>query len=211
MHGFIQTSLEAIISFINSVGYLGIFIGMFLESTIVPIPSEIIMIPAGLAAANGEMSLFLVTFYGVLGNVLGAIFSYYVAFYLGRAVLFKVGRYFFLKPRNVVKIEDFFSRHGHISVFIGRLIPGFRHFISIPAGVAKMNIAKFTFYTTLGSVIWTSILSVTGYFIGRNQDVIHQYLTIIVLSCLIFVVMLVVLYIYIQKLSQKQKGVESRS
>lgn len=208
MRALIETSIEALILFINSVGYLGIFIGMFLESTVVPIPSELIMIPAGLAAANGDMSLFLVTFYGVLGNVLGAVFSYYIAYYLGRAVLFKIGKYLFLKPHNIIKIEDFFNRHGHISVFIGRLIPGFRHFISIPAGVAKMHIAKFTFYTTLGSSIWTSILSVLGYFIGKNQELIHEYLAIIISGCVIFVVTLIALYVYIQKVRKKRSGIK---
>ncbi len=199
LHSLIESTIAALVVFVNKVGYLGIFIGMFLESTVIPIPSELVMIPAGLAAANGDMNLFLVTFYGVLGNVFGAIFSYYVSMSLGRAVLFRVGKYFFLKPENIVRMESFFKSHGEISVFIARLIPGARHFISIPAGVAKMNISKFIFYTTLGSAIWTSTLSIIGYLVGKNQDLIHEYLSTIIISCVAFAVLLIIGYIYFKK------------
>ena len=199
----VHQSIDFLVIAINKIGYLGIFIGMFIESTIVPVPSELVMIPAGLAAANGDMSLFLVIFYGVTGNVCGAVFSYYLALYLGRAVLFKVGRYFLMKPENVIKIEGFFANHGEISVFIGRLIPGFRHFISLPAGVAKMNIVKFISYTLLGSSIWTSILAILGYFVGKNQDLIHQYLPIIIAGCLIFAFLCITIYILIARRRSK--------
>ncbi len=199
LHSLIEGTLATLVLFINKVGYLGIFIGMFLESTVIPIPSELVMIPAGLAAANGDMNLFLVILYGVLGNLFGAIFSYYIAMSLGRVVLFKIGKYFFLKPENIIKIERFFNSHGEISIFIGRLIPGVRHFISIPAGVAKMNIYKFIFYTTLGSAIWTSILALIGYFVGKNQDLIHDYLSTIIVACLLFVGLLVIGYVCIKK------------
>lgn len=160
----------------NEIGYLGIFLGMFIESTIIPLPSELIMIPAGIASAKGLMNIYLVAFYGTLGNVLGAVFSYYLAFYIGRSFLFKAGKYFFVKPNTILKIEEFFKNHGAISVFIARLLPGFRHFISLPAGVAKMNIKLFCFYTTLGSAIWTTILAMLGYFIGDNEELIAKYL-----------------------------------
>lgn len=199
LHSLIETSISTLVLFINKIGYLGIFIGMFLESTVVPIPSELVMIPAGLAASNGDMNLFLVIFYGLLGNVLGAIFAYYISMSLGRVVLFRVGKYFFLKPENIVRIESFFKKHGEISVFIGRLVPGARHFISIPAGVAKMNISKFILYTTLGSAIWTSVLAIIGYLVGKNQDLIHEYLSLIIIACLIFVALLVAGYIYFKK------------
>ena len=199
IHQLVHDSMSILVAAINKIGYLGIFIGMFLESTIVPIPSELVMIPAGLAAANGDMSLFLVTLYGVLGNVLGAIFSFYIALYFGRAILFKVGRYFLIKPDNIMKIEHFFGKHGEISVFIGRLIPGFRHFISLPAGVARMNIAKFTLYTTLGSAIWTSVLAILGYLVGKNQHLIQQYLSTIITSCVAFAILAIAIYILIAR------------
>ncbi len=199
LHSLIESSIAILVAFTNKVGYLGIFIGMFVESTVIPIPSELVMIPAGLAASNGDLNLFLVIFYGILGNVLGALFCYYIAASLGRVVLFRIGKYFFLKPENIVRIESFFNKHGEISVFIGRLVPGARHFISIPAGVAKMDISKFILYTTLGSSIWTSILAIIGYMVGKNQDLIHEYLSIIIIASLVFVVLLIVGYIYFKK------------
>jgi len=194
-----ESTMDILINFIEQVGYFGIFIGMFLESTMLPIPSEIIMIPAGMAAAYGNMNLGLVIFIGVLGNVLGAIFSYYLAMFLGRPILLKIGRYFFIKPETIIKIEKFFKSHGNISVFIGRLIPGIRHFISLPAGVAKMNFKTFCFYTTLGSAIWTSVLTFLGFGIGANKDLIKKYLNLIIVVCILLCGITIACYAYFQK------------
>lgn len=189
-----QSTIDLLVNFANQIGYLGIFIGMFIESTMVPLPSEVIMIPAGIAAAKGEMNLYLLIFVGVFGNVSGAVFSYYLADYLGRPILLKIGKYFFIKEDTIIKIENFFAKHGNISVFIGRLIPGFRHFISLPAGLAKMNIRKFFFYTTLGSGIWTTVLTTLGFMIGHNHKMIKEYLDIIIIGCVIFCIILILLY-----------------
>ncbi len=203
IHEIVGYLVEILVDFINTIGYLGIFIGMFLESTLVPIPSEVIMIPAGLAAANKDMNLALVIIYGLLGNVAGAAFSYYIAFYLGRPVIFRIGRFFFIKECTIVKIENYFSKHGEISVFTGRLLIGFRHFISLPAGLAKMNIVKFTFYTSLGSAIWTSILAILGYLIGSNQDMVNKYLSLILIMVIIFCSLLIAGYIIINKIKNR--------
>lgn len=194
-----ESTIAALMQLINQIGYLGIFIGMFLESTLIPIPSELVMIPAGMSAFYGEMNLYLVILVGVAGNVAGAVFSYYLALYLGRAVLLKIGRYFFIKPNTIIKIENFFNRHGNISVFTGRLIPGVRHFISIPAGVARMNIKTFYFYTTLGSTIWTIVLVSLGFNIGAHKDLIAQYLHIIILACIITCTVIILIYGIIHK------------
>jgi len=187
MH-FISQLNNWLIALIVDFGYVGIFLGMFLESTIVPIPSELVMIPAGMAVANNNLDFFLVLFAGLAGNVLGAIFSYYIAFYFGRLFLLKVGRYFFVKASSVAKIESFFAKYGEISVFIGRLLPGFRHFISIPAGIAKMSIIKFVVYTFLGSLIWTTILVIVGYYFGNNWHNLHfkEILLIVLFVLLLF-------------------------
>lgn len=198
-----ESTMNLLINFIEQVGYFGIFIGMFLESTMLPIPSEIIMIPAGMAAAYGNMNLSLVIFIGVLGNVLGAIFSYYLAMFLGRLILLKIGKYFFIKPETIIKIEKFFKSHGNISVFIGRLIPGVRHFISLPAGVAKMNFKTFCFYTTLGSAIWTSVLAFLGFGIGTNKDLIKKYLNLIIVICILLCGITIACYTYFQKKYRK--------
>jgi membrane protein DedA with SNARE-associated domain len=186
MRELIHSLVDWSVNIISEIGYIGIFIGMFLESTLFPIPSEVIMIPAGMAAAKGNFNIYLVTIIGTLGNILGAIFSYYLALFLGHPVIIKIGKYFFVKESTIIKIEKFFAKYGSISVFFGRLLPGFRHFISLPAGLAKMNIRKFILYTSLGSSIWTSILTVFGFFIGKNMDLIESYLNQLVILVLIF-------------------------
>jgi len=172
----IKNLIELTAQIMNQIGYFGIFLGMFIESTIIPLPSELIMIPAGIASSLGYLNIYLVIIYGILGNVLGAIFSYYLAYSIGRNILFKFGRFFFIKSSMIIKIEEFFKNYGSSSVFFARLIPGFRHFISLPAGVAKMNIKLFIIYTSLGSSIWTTILSLMGYYIGDNHELIASYL-----------------------------------
>jgi membrane protein DedA with SNARE-associated domain len=194
-----QSTIDLLVNFANQIGYLGIFIGMFIESTMIPLPSEVIMIPAGMAAAKGEMNLYLLIFVGTAGNVAGAIFSYYLAEHLGRPILLRIGKYFFIKEDTIIKIENFFAKHGNISVFTGRLIPGFRHFISLPAGLAKMDIGKFFFYTILGSGIWTTVLTVLGFMIGHNHKMIKEYLDIIIIGCVIFCIILILLYSQIAK------------
>ena len=139
---YIDLIINYLVIFINKIGYFGIFIGMFLESTLVPIPSELIMIPAGILAAEGKMNIYLVILAGTLGNLAGALFSYYMAISLGRAILLKIGKYFFIKPSSIVKTEKYFEKHGSISTFIGRLIPGVRHYISLQAGISKMDVIK---------------------------------------------------------------------
>ncbi|MBM5782772.1 MAG: DedA family protein [Pelagibacterales bacterium] len=195
----IDQTINLLVNFIDQIGYLGIFIGMFLESTMFPLPSEAIMIPAGMSAAYGKMNLYLVIFYGVLGNVAGAIFSYYLADHLGRPVLFKIGKYFFVKPESIVKIEKFFKNHGNISVFIGRLIPGLRHFISLPAGVAKMDMKLFCFYTTIGSAIWTSILTILGFLIGTNKDLIKKYLHLVIIASIAICSLIIAIYAFLKR------------
>jgi membrane protein DedA with SNARE-associated domain len=200
MHELFDSTIQLLIDFINQVGYFGIFIGMFLESTIVPLPSELIMIPAGISAAKGGMNIYLATFVGVLGNVLGAVFTYYLAASIGRTILFRIGKYFFIKPATIIKIEEFFKKHGPISVFIGRLILGFRHFISLPAGIAKMDMKLFLIYTSLGSAIWTSILSTLGFLIGENKELIKENLNEIVLGTAAFCLVIIAAYIFFKRI-----------
>ena len=198
MHSFISALITFFTNFINEVGYLGIFIGMFLESTLVPLPSELVMIPAGLAVSSGEMNIYIALFVGVLGNVVGAVFSYYLAASIGRTILFRIGKYFFVKAETIIKIEKFFENHGPISIFIGRLLPGFRHFISLPAGVARMDMKLFFIYTTLGSTIWNSILIAVGFFIGNNHKLIAENLYVIALGVLGFCIAILLGYIFLK-------------
>lgn len=208
MHFLFDHLVSILINFINHIGYIGIFIGMFLESTVFPIPSELIMIPAGMAAQAGLMNIPLVIFAGVLGNVAGAIFSYYIAESLGRKILLYIGKYFFVKESTIAKIEQFFKSHGSISILIGRLIPGVRHFISLFAGIAKMDFRLFCLYTGIGSTIWTSALTFLGFFVGENQELIKDNLHSIIISCIAISLIAVIIYLGFRRknsASQKQK------
>ena len=161
--------------FIAHFGYGGIFVMMFLESTVFPLPSELVMIPAGILAFDGEMNLGLVIFYGTMGCIGGASFNYVLARWLGRAFIIHYGKYIGVSEKVIVSTEDFFYSHGSISIFSGRLIPVVRHFIAIPAGFARMHLGKFLGYTLLGAGIWSSILTILGYEIGRNTVLLAKY------------------------------------
>ena len=180
---------------IGDMGYWGIFFLMFLESTFFPFPSEVIMIPAGYLAYKGEMNLYIVVLTGILGSVAGALFNYYLAIHFRRGFLLKYGKYFFIKEETLDKLESFFQKHGELSTFNGRLIPGIRQLISLPAGLAKMNIIKFSFYSALGAGIWVVVLVALGYMLGSNEALISEYLHTATLIALMSVVFITIFYI----------------
>jgi membrane protein DedA with SNARE-associated domain len=186
---------NTIVAYIGDMGYWGIFLLMFLESTFFPFPSEIIMIPAGYLAYKGEMNLYMIIFAGILGSVMGALFNYYLAIHFGRTFILKYGKYFFIREETLDKLEAFFVKHGELSTFNGRLIPGIRQLISLPAGLARMNIAKFSFYTALGAGIWVIVLVILGYVLGSNEDLISEYLKSATLIALLCVMLITVFYI----------------
>ena len=186
---------QTLVQYIGDMGYWGIFLLMFLESTFFPFPSEVIMIPAGFLAYQGEMNLYAVVIIGIMGSLLGALFNYYLALYFGRAFLLKYGKYVFIKESTLDKLEAFFQKHGELSTFNGRLIPGIRQLISLPAGLAKMNIAKFSFYSALGAGIWVIVLVALGYLLGSNQELISEYLHTATVITLISVLFITLFYI----------------
>ena len=183
----LHETAQLLVDLIFGWGYLGIFIMMAIESSFIPFPSEIVLIPAGYLANQGEMSLWMIILSALVGSMLGALINYYLALTLGRKFLEKYGKYFFVKESTLIKMDSYFEKHGAISTFSGRLIPGVRQLISIPAGLAKMNLMKFSAYTALGAGIWALVLTLLGYFIGENQELINTYLkqiTIVVLVLL---------------------------
>jgi len=184
-----------IVSYIGDMGYWGIFLLMFLESTFFPFPSEIIMIPAGYLAFKGEMNIYIVILVGILGSLGGALLNYYLAQSLGRKLILKFGKYFFIKEETLDKLDTFFTKHGEISTFTGRLIPGIRQLISLPAGLARMNIATFSFYTSLGAGIWVVVLVLVGYLVGSNEELISEYLKSATLIALVSVILITIFYI----------------
>jgi len=190
-----------IVETVSLWGYKGIVVLMFLESSFFPFPSEVVVPPAGYLAAQGEMSLDLVIAAGIAGSLLGACFNYWLAVKWGRPLFERYGRYVLISQTSLDRSEQFFARHGHISTFVGRLLPGIRQYISLPAGLARMNLALFAVFTALGAGIWVLILALTGYFVGNNQELIGQYLHQIIFAVVLTCVLLVVGYVVVYKRS----------
>ncbi len=196
--------LEEVVKFFleltGKLGYPGIIILMALESSFFPFPSEVVIPPAAYLASKGQFNIWLVIASGIFGSLLGAWFNYFLALRLGRPVLqrliLRYGKFFFLPPNTLEKMEAFFERHGHISTFIGRLIPGVRQYISLPAGLGRMNFLLFTVYTALGAGIWVSVLAAVGYLIGANEELLHAWLRRSSVFLILFSVLLVTLYLY---------------
>lgn len=194
-----------VVWFVESLGYFGIFIMTFIESTFIPIPSEITLIPAGYLVQKGQMSGIIVLLVSIAGTLGGALANYYIAYFFGRLLFVDKGKYFFLNPSKLKKIEQFFAEHGAISVFTGRFLPGVKHFISFPAGLAKMNLKLFAIYTALGGAIWCAILITLGYIIGENEHLIKKYLKQLNLIFIILVSVLVIYYIWKKRQNKKTK------
>lgn len=193
---------QAVVDLIFDWGYLGIFLLMAIESSFIPFPSEIVLIPAGYLASSGQMNIFAIMGSALGGSLVGAFINYYLALLLGRKMLQKYGKYFFVKESAVDKMDAYFAKHGHISTFIGRLIPGIRQLISIPAGLARMDLATFSIYTTLGAGIWALILVMLGYFIGENKELLDAYLKQITLA--VVGVLVVLGFVYYKYQTRKQ-------
>ena len=196
--------INFIVQTVGEWGYAGIFLMMFLESSFFPFPSEVAMIPAGYLAHQGQMSLVLAWCAGTAGSLAGAVFNYYLCYFFGRELVLKYGKYVGITKVKMRKFEAFFKRHGEISTFNCRLIPGIRQYISLPAGLAKMNLFKFSLYTTLGASIWVAILLAVGWYLGKNYD--KSAFSHIVVALLAAVGLLTALYIvYVKRLSKKSK------
>ncbi len=191
---------------IGRLGYGGIFLLMALESSLFPFPSEVVVPPAAYLAARGEMSLGGVIAAGIGGSVAGAWFNYLLALKLGRPALVKFlqryGSYLFLSEAALLRVEEFFDRHGHVSTFVGRLLPGIRQYISLPAGLGRMNPWLFTLFTALGAGIWVTILALCGYFLGKNEALLHQTLQRAGAGTIVFALLIVGAYLYYHKRSR---------
>lgn len=203
---FIAQLFQANVDIIERMGYPGIVFLMTLESSVFPIPSELVMPQAGYLASTGAMSLPVVIILGVVGSWLGALLNYVVAMWLGRPFFLKYGKYFFCPQDKFAMVERFFTAHGEISTFTGRLIPVVRHLISIPAGLTKMNMSRFLFYTGIGSAIWMIILTYIGYLCGKNMELIKKYSHICTLCVIIGCVLLITIYIWFHKRRQAKYG-----
>ena len=188
--------------------YAGVLFFMAVESSFIPFPSEAVMPPAGYLIAQGHGEWVWVLFFGILGSLIGAWINYFLALKLGRPFCVKFGRYFFIKEDKIVKAEVYFQRHGEITMFVGRLIPVIRQLISLPAGIARMNLLRFSFYTGLGAGIWIVVLTVLGYIAGRHKELIleqfQKNLSMITIITLVAVGALVVGYILFQRARRRR-------
>jgi membrane protein DedA with SNARE-associated domain len=160
---------------ISLLGYFGVFFLMVLESMIFPIPSELVLPFAGFLIARGEMGFLFAILFATLGSLVGSLLSYYLGKYGGNKFVFKYGKYFLLNEKHLINAEKWFSKKGELTIFIGRFIPIVRHIISIPAGIGKMNIKKFSLYTIIGAGMWNSFLIYVGFILGNNWEKIKQY------------------------------------
>jgi len=166
--------------YMEHMNYYTITILMTIESSFIPFPSEVVIPPAAWKAAQGELNLFLVIFFGTVGALIGALVNYYLAKSLGRMLVYKFADTRFahlcmINPEKVEKAEAYFVKNGNISTFIGRLIPGIRQLISIPAGLAKMPMTPFLVYTVLGAGVWNILLALLGYYLQSKQELFDLY------------------------------------
>lgn len=170
----LSNHLDAIAALAPTWGFLLVFFFMAVESSFIPFPSEVVMIPAGFLAARGELglspsiALMLAILVGVIGSLAGAYANYFLSLWVGKPFLEKYGKYFFIKPEPLAHACDVFNKYGAVTTFICRLVPVIRQLISIPAGLSRMPLISFTFFTGLGAGIWTAVLAAVGYALGKS-------------------------------------------
>ncbi|PKM87685.1 DedA family protein [Candidatus Falkowbacteria bacterium HGW-Falkowbacteria-2] len=174
------TFVDALLAFAQEIGYWGVVFLMAIESSFIPFPSELVVPPAAYLAAQGTLNIWLVIGASVLGSLIGAIFNYFLAYYLGRPLIYrlassKFARFLLIKPEQITRAELYFAKYDSASTFFGRLIPVIRQLISLPAGFVRMPLFKFIFYTFLGSLLWTLVLAGLGYFFGANEELWKTY------------------------------------
>jgi membrane protein DedA with SNARE-associated domain len=203
MHELINWLVQTI----GALGYPGIFLLMAMESSVIPIPSEVVMPPAGYLAQQGQMNMAFVILCGTAGSLFGAYVNYFAANYLGRPLILKYGKYVWITEEKFSKVERFFNDHGEISTFIARLLPVVRHLISLPAGLVGMNHLKFSLYTLLGAGIWVTVLSYIGYFIGANQELIMKYSHQALIAVVIASSVIIFLYVRNHRKKKEKAGV----
>jgi membrane protein DedA with SNARE-associated domain len=166
IHWLIQT--------VSTLGYPGIVALMAIESSVLPLPSELIMPPAGYLAAKGQMNAYGAVLAGAVGSILGALVNYALAVFVGEPILRRYGKYVLISERSLDKAEAFFKRHGEIGTLLGRLLPVVRHLISIPAGVCRMNLPRFVVFTGVGAGGWCAILVYIGWLLGSHEQGLQE-------------------------------------
>ena len=177
-----------------NIGYIGILVAMFLVFSFFPLPSQLVLIPAGYLAHNGELNLVWVLVFGSIGGILGAHFNYILAHKFGKDFVLKYGHYFFISQQAIIKTEEFFEKHGAFSISIALITPGIGQLASLPAGFANMDKRIFFFSSLFGSIVWNSMMVFSGYYFGEYQQWIFNHITMIFVF--LFLLMLLIASIY---------------
>ncbi len=196
----------------QNMNYATITVLMTIESSFIPFPSEIVVPPAAYIASQpgSHLNIYLVVLFATIGAMLGALINYFLAIYLGRPLVYKfadsrVGHFFLLSKEKIMDAEIYFNKRGKTSTFVGRLVPGIRQLISIPAGLARMNIPNFLLYTFIGAGIWNAILAFLGYILHGQQDLINKYSHELSYVFLALVVLFIV-YVVVKQSMKKNKN-----
>ena len=200
-----------LVDVIGRLGYSGIILLMAMESSVLPVPSELVMPPAGYLAYRGEMNLWVALLCGTVGSLAGAYANYWVASKIGRWIFVRYGKWVLLTEKSLERTERFFNRHGEIATFIGRLFPVIRHLISIPAGLARMRLDRFFLYTGVGAALWCAVLLGIGWLLGQAGSVlsaeqIQAYTRRAVLAMVPLTIVLVIGYVWWHRRSRRLRG-----
>ncbi|HEY9904082.1 MAG TPA: DedA family protein [Candidatus Sericytochromatia bacterium] len=198
---------EWILTTMGSLGYLGIGLLMFAENLFPPIPSELIMPLAGFTVSQGKMNFALAVLAGVVGTIVGAIPWYYAGKLVGEQRLKRLadqyGKWITVSGKDIDKAQQWFNRYGNTAVLIGRLVPGVRTLISLPAGISNMPLVPFFIYSTIGTTLWVSLLTFLGYVLGNNYELVDEYLGPV--SKIVLGIIIVAFVIWIVRKQQKAK------
>lgn len=197
--------VEWCVSTIHHFSYIGAGFLMALESMVAPIPSEAVMPPVGILVKRGDFVLWLAILATSIGSITGSLISYYMGYFGGRPLVLKVGKYLFLDHEHLDWTEEWFTRHGAITIFIGRFIPVVRHLISIPAGLGKMPIGPFILYTITGATIWNSILLFVGYKFAANEEQIWEISHRFHIDAIIGGILLLLMVYFLYKASKRRR------
>ncbi|MEO5364119.1 MAG: DedA family protein [Magnetococcus sp. DMHC-8] len=197
---------QFLLDIVGQLDYFAIFLLMAAESSILPVPSELVMIPAGYFVAQGRLEMGWVVLASSLGSLAGSLGSYGLALWLGRPLLLRFGKYCLITPAHLEQAERFMDRHGEISIFTGRFIPGVRHLISMPAGLVRMRLSPFTLYTGVGATLWNLVLLLLGYMLREKQAWLEQHFSWVVAGALLFAGCVLLVYMLMQRTRVRNMG-----
>ena len=207
---FIAPIVAYLLSAVEKLGYIGIFIGMTIESSFFPLPSELVLIPAGALISQGKMSFAITLFSAILGSVFGALINYVLALSLGRRVVnhlvSKYGKVFLINKNELDRTDKYFKTHGEITTFIGRLLPGIRHLISLPAGFSRMDLNRFCLFTALGAGFWSMVLIYAGWLADKHQALIARHPILITISLIVISILIITSYIIFIRRQRKKSN-----